>query len=122
MDKRDFHTCFGKTIGRLDSEQAAVNQRIADIYINAPTGYSQALSQSQDFADVVTATLWSTMTERFPKIKTILKKAAPMTAALTERVAALPALTKLAAKAKEDYGDAYCGGYIEKSLRKVLRA
>jgi glutathione S-transferase len=73
-------------------------------------------------ADVVTATLWSTMTERFPKIKTILKKAAPMTAALTERVAALPALTKLAAKAKEDYGDAYCGGYIEKSLRKVLRA
>jgi len=42
-------------IGILDAQQAAVNKRIADIYINAPTGYSQALSQSQDFADVVTA-------------------------------------------------------------------
>jgi murein DD-endopeptidase MepM/ murein hydrolase activator NlpD len=42
-------------LGVLVAEQAAVNQRIADIYINAPTGYSQALSNSQDFADVVTA-------------------------------------------------------------------
>jgi len=42
-------------LGVLDAEQIAVDQRIADIYINAPTGYSQALSQSQDFADVVTA-------------------------------------------------------------------
>lgn len=41
--------------GVLDAQQASVNKRIADIYINAPTGYSQALAQSQDFADVVTA-------------------------------------------------------------------
>ena len=73
-------------------------------------------------ADVVTATLWGTMTERFPKIGTMLKKSAPMTAALTGRVAALPALAALAAKAKHDYGDAWCGGQIEKSLRKVLGA
>ena len=73
-------------------------------------------------ADVVTATLWSTMADRFPKIETILKDAAPMTAALVERVAKLPPLAKLAVKAKEDYGDAYCGGQIEASLRKVLDA
>ena len=73
-------------------------------------------------ADVVTATLWSTMTDRFHKIETILKKNAPMTAALTRRIAALPPLAKLAAKAKEEYGDAYCGGQIEASLRKVLGA
>jgi glutathione S-transferase len=73
-------------------------------------------------ADVVTATLWSTMTERFPKIATILGKTAPMTAALTQRVANLPPLAKLAAKARKDYGDAYCGGQIEASLRKVLGA
>jgi glutathione S-transferase len=71
-------------------------------------------------ADVVTATLWGTMGDRFRKIETILKKSAPMTAALTRRVADLPPLKKLAAKAREDYGDAYCGGKIEKSLRKVL--
>ena len=42
-------------LGVLDAQQTVVNKRIADIYINAPTGYSQALAQSQDFADVVTA-------------------------------------------------------------------
>jgi len=73
-------------------------------------------------ADVVTATLWSTMTDRFPKIEAILDEAAPMTAALTRRIAALSPLAELAAKARQDYGDAYCGGQIEASLRKVLGA
>lgn len=71
-------------------------------------------------ADVVSATLWSTMTDRFEKIDAMLEETAPMTAALTRRVAELPSLAKLAAKAKQDYGDAYCGGQIEASLRKVL--
>jgi len=73
-------------------------------------------------ADVVTATLWDTMTDRFKKLDTILKKSAPMTTALTQRICDLPPLKKLAAKAEEDYGDAYCGGQIERSLRKVLKA
>ncbi len=73
-------------------------------------------------ADVVTATLWSTMTDRFPAIGAILEDAAPMTAALTRRVAALPPLARLAEQAKQDYGDAWCGGRIEASLRKVLGA
>jgi glutathione S-transferase len=68
----------------------------------------------------VTATLWSTMTDRFPTIGAILESAAPMTAALSRRVADLPPLAKLAAKARRDYGDTYCGGQIEASLRKVL--
>lgn len=73
-------------------------------------------------ADIVTAVLWSTMTDRFRGIEIIFKETAPMTAALTRRVADLPPLTELAAKAKHDYGDAYCGGQIEASLRKVLDA
>jgi glutathione S-transferase len=72
-------------------------------------------------ADVVTATLWSTMIERFPAIGPILKKSAPKIAGLTASVAALPPLAKLAAQAKKDYGDQWCGGEIEKSLRKVLK-
>lgn len=71
-------------------------------------------------ADIVTATLWGTMSERFKKIETILRRTAPVTAALTERVFALPPLAALAAKTRRDYGDAWCGGRIEKSLRKVL--
>jgi glutathione S-transferase len=73
-------------------------------------------------ADIVTATLWSTMTERFPAIGDILDETAPMTAALSRRISKLPPLVKLAAKARKDYGDAYCGGQIETSLRKVLKA
>jgi glutathione S-transferase len=78
--------------------------------------------EAPGIADVVTATLWATMTDRFRKIETILEEAAPMTAALTRRVANLPPLAKLAAKARQDYGDAYCGGQIEASLRKVVDA
>jgi glutathione S-transferase len=43
-----------------------------------------------------------------------------MTAALSRRIASLPPLAKLAAKARRDYGEPYCGGQIEASLRKVL--
>lgn len=71
-------------------------------------------------ADVVSATLWSTMTERFAAIEAIFKETAPMTAALTRRIAGLAPLAALAVKARQDYGDAYCGGQIEASLRKVL--
>jgi glutathione S-transferase len=73
-------------------------------------------------ADIVTATLWSTMTDRFQKIDELLKETAPLTASLTRRVADLAPLTKLAAKTRKTYGDAYCGGEIEASLRKVLSA
>ena len=93
------------------------------------TGRRHGLTEASGFllggdaagvADVVTAVLWSTMTERFPAIAEVFEETAPLTAALTRRVAALPALAKLAAKAKRDYGEAYCGGQIEASLRKVV--
>ncbi len=71
-------------------------------------------------ADVVTAVLWSTMTERFPTLAAMLDDAAPLTAALTRRVSALPPLAQLAEKARQDYGETYCGGQIEASLRKVV--
>ncbi len=78
--------------------------------------------EAPGIADVVTATLWSTMTERFDRIEALLAEAAPKTAALIKRVADLPPLAKLAAKAHQDYGNVYCGGQIETSLRKVLGA
>jgi glutathione S-transferase len=73
-------------------------------------------------ADIVTATLWSTMMDRFPALEAMIDKTAPMTAALTRRVMAEPAMSRLAAATRERYGDAYCGGQIEASLRKVLKA
>jgi glutathione S-transferase len=76
-------------------------------------------SEVPGIADVVTATLWSTMANRFAEIDTVLTETAPMTAKLVRRIADLPELVKLAAKARRDYGETYCGGQIEASLRKV---
>ncbi len=76
--------------------------------------------EAPGLADIVTSTLWSTMTSRLPKVAPILEAAAPMIAALARRIADLPPLARLAAKTKKDYGQTYCGGEIEASLRKVL--
>ena len=89
--------------------------------LTAASGYLLG-GEAPGIADVVTATLWSTLTDRFPTIAAILEDAAPMTAALSRRVADLPPLAELAARAREDYGDAWCGGQIEASLRKVVDA
>lgn len=89
--------------------------------LKADAGYLLG-GEKPGIADVVTATLWSTMVDRFRLIAQILDETAPKTAALTRRVASLPPLAKLANKAREDYGDAYCGGQIEASLRKVVGA
>jgi glutathione S-transferase len=89
--------------------------------LKADSGYLLG-GDAPGVADIVTATLWSTMADRFGEIAALLSKAAPLTAALTRRVADLPPLAALAEKAWQDYGDAYCGGQIEASLRKVLNA
>lgn len=78
--------------------------------------------EAPGIADIVTATLWTTMTDRLRTIEPIFQEAAPLTAALSRRISDLPPLHKLAAKARRDYGDSYCGGQIEASLRKVLVA
>lgn len=71
-------------------------------------------------ADLVTTTLWTTMADRFQPIASRLETSAPSTAALARRIADLPPLAALAAVARQTYGDAYCGGQIERSLRDVL--
>lgn len=70
-------------------------------------------------ADIVTAVLWSTMGDRFPSLAQLLDETAPRVAALSRRMQDIPSLGALSTKAFEDYGDAYCGGEIEKSLRAV---
>jgi glutathione S-transferase len=71
-------------------------------------------------ADIVTAVLWSTIADRFRPIAALFEETAPTTAVLSRRVSGLPPLAGLAAKAREDWGEAWCGGQIEASLRKVL--
>lgn len=79
-------------------------------------------TQDAGVADIVTSTLWSTMGDRFPAIQSMLDATAPSTAALTRRMQATPSLARLRERSFERYGAAYCGGEIEKSLRRVLGA
>lgn len=89
--------------------------------LKAKSGYLLG-GDEPGMADVVTATLWTTIIERLPKIGDLLEKTAPHAAALARRVAALPALAAVAEQACEDYGETWSGGQIEASLRKVLKA
>jgi glutathione S-transferase len=71
-------------------------------------------------ADIVTATLWGTLREKFPSIGRMLESEAPRTAALTRRMTETPALARLAAESDRKFGkNVYCGGQIGESLRKV---
>ena len=70
-------------------------------------------------ADIVTSTLWCTVSDRFPVIARMLDEHAPAVAGLSRRLAATPALANLAKVSREQFGDGYCGGKIEQSLRRV---
>jgi len=70
-------------------------------------------------ADILTATLWTTMGDRFPKIAGLIEETVPAIWGLSRRVQALPALDALNQRSFTDFGEAYCGGEIEKSLRSV---
>ncbi len=89
--------------------------------LKSETGYLLG-GELPAIADIVTATLWSTLADRFQNVAVLLEKAAPMTSALSIRVSDQPALAELAASARKDYGDTYCGGEIGNSMKKVLNA
>ena len=71
-------------------------------------------------ADLTASILWGTMVDKFPTLRPLLDDTAPALAALCDRIAALPEQEKLRSKSDADYGDAWCAGQIEASLRAVL--
>ncbi len=71
-------------------------------------------------ADIVTAVLWNTIAERFPPLKDLLKKTSPAVWGLSERMMRHERLDTLRLEAFSNYGQFYCGGEIEKSLRAVM--
>lgn len=71
-------------------------------------------------SQIVTATLWGTMTDRLPDLRPLLEAEAPATTDLTDRLRAQPNLAAQAADSRERFGAAWCGGKIEESLRNVV--
>lgn len=72
-------------------------------------------------AHVVTATLWGTMTERLPQLRPMLDADAPRVAELTDQARSRGALAAQAEESRIRFGDAWCGGEIEQSLRRVVQ-
>lgn len=70
--------------------------------------------------DVITATLWHTVTDRFNRIDQLLVETAPCVSALSDRMSTLPPLTALDERTRRDFGDAYAGGQIGASMKTVL--
>ncbi len=71
-------------------------------------------------ADLVVHILWGVMTSKLPALRPLLETTAPATAALSDRIARLPEQEELSERSDEQYGDEWCSGQIEASLRAVL--
>jgi len=71
-------------------------------------------------ADLVVHSLWGVMTAKLPPLRPLLETTAPAIAALSDRIARLPEQEKLRKRSDDEYGDEWCSGRIEASLRAVL--
>ena len=71
-------------------------------------------------ADLVVHILWGVMTAKLPALRTLLETMAPTIAALADRIAQLPEQAELRVRSDAEYGDEWCSGQIEASLRAVL--
>ena len=71
-------------------------------------------------ADLTAHVLWGTMTSKLPALRPMLEETAPAVSSLSDRIAALPEQTLLRTRSDARYGDEWCGGQIEASLRAIL--
>jgi glutathione S-transferase len=72
------------------------------------------------FADIGVFALFGNMTRCLPELEADLLAHAPGIHALCQRIGSQPSLGKYVADEERKYGKLYCGGQIEKSIRKML--
>ena len=77
-------------------------------------------TQAPGLADLVTYSLWGVMTSKLPALRPILDSSAPSIAALSDRISRLPDQEELRSKSDAEYGEEWCSGQIEASLRAVI--
>lgn len=87
--------------------------------LTAQTGYFLG-TEAPSIADFVAHILWGTMTAKLPRLRPMLDTTAPAIAGLSDRIAGLPEQSDLRARSDAKYGNDWCGGQIEASLRAVL--
>ena len=72
------------------------------------------------FADIGVFALFGNMMRCLPGLENDLLSHAPGIHALCQRIGAEPSLARYVAEQELKYGKLYCGGQIEKSIRKML--
>ncbi|KUJ83694.1 hypothetical protein AWR36_007620 [Microbulbifer flavimaris] len=72
-------------------------------------------------ADIATTALFGMLVYSFPELKSDLGENAPHIAALCQRVESRKAIQHFLERQREEYGRDYCGGQIERSLRKMIQ-
>jgi len=87
--------------------------------LTAQAGYLLG-TETPGLADLTVHILWGTMTAKLPSLRSMLDATAPAIAGLSDRIAGLPEQDDLRARSDAEYGDDWCGGQIEASLRAVL--
>ncbi len=87
--------------------------------LTAETGHMLG-GDAPGLADLTVYSLWGVMTAKLPSLRPVLEDEAPAIAALADRIGALPDQAALRARSDEAYGDEWCSGQIEASLRAVI--
>jgi glutathione S-transferase len=87
--------------------------------LTAEAGYLLA-TETPGVADLTTHILWGTMTAKLPPLRPLLEQAAPAIAGLSDRIGRLPEQAALRERSDAEYGEEWCSGQIEASLRSVL--
>ena len=93
------------------------------------TGQQFGLNSDSDYllggdqisaADIITYALWGTMIRCIPELSVDFQKHSPNLFALCQRIASRPNIQKFVESQSRRYGNLYCGGQIEKSIRRML--
>ncbi|MCK7596459.1 glutathione S-transferase [Microbulbifer sp. CAU 1566] len=92
------------------------------------TGLAHGLHDGKGFllgstisvADIATTALFGTMMYAFPQLENDVQENAPAIAGLCRRIEFRSAIAPFLQQQRAEYGRGYCGGQIERSLRKVM--
>jgi glutathione S-transferase len=74
------------------------------------------------FADIGVFALFGNMTRCLPELEADVRNRAPGIHALCQRIGSESSLASYVADEERNYGKLYCGGQIEQSIRKMLKA
>ena len=104
---------------RLPRWMAIFEQTLASQNVTAETGYLFR-RDAPGLADVTVAILWGVMTSKLDGYAPLLLRHAPQVAGFAQRVLALKPLSRVRKERDARFGDQYCGGLIEASIRDML--